>query len=273
MKVSLGAFHVRFPPEGSLLNPRYPAPVNIYVRPSQILTSVLQMILASAVPGRIAAPDSGAGGAVSFSGYDPRQGRWFSLYDLCRGGAGARPERDGPSVLDSLVANAMNTPVEVLETEFPIRVLRYEIFEESAGAGRFRGGFGMRRDWEILANEAFVNLRSDRFKHSAPGLQGALPAKPSSARLNPGKDSERALPSKASRLKLQKGDVCRVQYAGGGGYGKPLERNVEHVLDDVRNGYISNATARAVYGVVISGRPPAIDHQATQNIRNGRAGS
>ena len=265
--------HVRFPPEGSLLNPRYPAPVNIYVRPSQILTSVLQMVLASAVPARIAAPDSGAGGAVSFSGYDARQGRWFSLYDLCRGGAGARPERDGPSVLDSLVANAMNTPVEVLETEFPIRVLRYEIFEESAGAGRFRGGFGMRRDWEILADEAFINLRSDRFKHSAPGLQGALPAKPSSARLNPGKDSERVLPSKASRLKLQKGDVCRVQYAGGGGYGKPFERSVEHVLEDVRNGYISNATACAVYGVVISGRPSAIDHQATRNTRNGRAGS
>jgi N-methylhydantoinase B len=261
--------HVRFPPEGSLLNPRYPAPVNIYVRPSQILTSVLQMVLASAIPDRVPAPDSGAGGAVSFSGYDSRQGRWFSLYDLCRGGAGARPERDGPSVLDSLVANAMNTPVEVLETEFPIRVRRYEIFEESAGAGRLRGGFGMRRDWEILGDEAFVNLRSDRFQHSAPGLDGAHWAKPSSAWINPGADSERILPSKAARLTLQRGDICRVQYAGGGGRGKPFERSPELVWDDVRNGYISTETARSVYGVVFSGMPPAIDHEATRRIRNG----
>jgi N-methylhydantoinase B len=227
------------------------------------------MVLASAIPDRVPAPDSGAGGAVSFSGYDSRQGRWFSLYDLCRGGAGARPERDGPSVLDSLVANAMNTPVEVLETEFPIRVRRYEIFEESAGAGRLRGGFGMRRDWEILGDEAFVNLRSDRFQHSAPGLDGAHWAKPSSAWINPGADSERILPSKAARLTLKRGDICRVQYAGGGGRGKPFERNPELVWDDVRNGYISTETARSVYGVVFSGMPPAIDHEATRRIRNG----
>jgi N-methylhydantoinase B len=72
-------------------------------------------------------------------------------------------------------------------------------------------------------------------------------------------------------LKLQKGDICRVQYAGGGACGKPFERNVHRVLEDVRNGYISSETARSVYGVVISGRPPAIDHEATREIRNGVA--
>ena len=113
--------HVAFPPEGSILNPRYPAPVNMYVRPAQMVTSVVQMVLAEALPEVVPAPDSGAGGSVSISGQDVDRGRWFSLYDLNCGGGGARAESDGPAVLNSLVINVMNTPVEPLETEFPIQ--------------------------------------------------------------------------------------------------------------------------------------------------------
>ncbi|MDP6558889.1 MAG: hydantoinase B/oxoprolinase family protein [Candidatus Binatia bacterium] len=260
--------HVSFPPEGSVLNPRYPAPVNMYVRPSQIVTSVVQMVLALALPERVPAPDSSAGGSASFSGQDEKRDRWFSLYDLYCGGAGARPQMDGPSALNSLVVNVMNTPAEAVETEFPIRIRRYELFEESGGAGRLRGGLGMRRDWEILGAEAFVNLRSDRFKYSAPGLNGALPAKPSSAFLNPGTERERLLPSKVTRLGLKKGDIFRIQYAGGGGRGDPLERDVEKVLDDVWNGYIGVETAGSVYGVVIHGWPPVVDEDATRRLRD-----
>lgn len=265
--------HVTFPPEGTVLNPRYPAPVNMYVRPSQMTASVIQMALAQALPGRVPAPDSGAGGSVSISGFDARLNRWFSLYEIYCGGAGARPNQDGPSALNSLVVNVMNTPVEAVETEFPIRIKRYELFEGSGGAGRLRGGDGMRRDWEILAEEAFVNLRSDRFKHSAPGLDGALSARPSSAALNPGTQSEQALPSKVTGLKLKQGDVFRIQYGGGGGRGSPLERDPESVLQDVWNGYLSAQTAREVYGVVVEGWPPALDLEETRRLRARRAKS
>ena len=162
----------------------------------------------------------------------------------------------------------MNTPVEPLETEFPLRIERYELFEESGGAGYYRGGLGMVRDWKMLADEAYVNLRSDRFKHSAPGLHGAGDALPSSAFLNPGTDSERALPSKVSRLQMGKGDVFRIQYAGGGGRGDPFEREPSKVLDDVRDGYISAETARAAYGVAVSGQPPEIDEAETRRLRS-----
>ena len=268
--------HVTFPPEGSILNPRYPAPVNMYVRPAQMVTSVVQMTLAEALPEVVPAPDSGAGGSVSISGQDAGRGRWFSLYDLNCGGGGARAESDGPAVLNSLVINVMNTPVEPLETEFPIRIERYELFEESGGAGRYRGGLGMVRDWKMLADEAFVNLRSDRFKHAAPGLHGAGKALPSSAALNPGTESERALPSKVSRLRMVEGDVFRIQYAGGGGRGDPFEREPSKVLDDVRDGYISAETARDVYGVAVSGQPSEVDEAETRRLRsaprNGDAG-
>ncbi len=261
--------HISFPPEGSILNPCYPAPVNMYVRPSQILTSVMGMVLAAAVPDRVPAPDSGAGGSCSFSGRDDRDGRWFSLYDICRGGAGARPHADGPSVMDSFVVNVMNTPVEMVEAEFPIRIRRYDLHEESGGAGRFRGGLGVRRDWQMLCRESTVNLRSDRFIHSAPGIDGGLPAKPSSACLMTSEDQPIPQRSKVSKLMLKRGDVFSVKYGGGGGRGSPLERPAEAVRDDVWDGYISQATARDLYGVVVHGWPPVIDEKETERLRGG----
>ena len=122
---------VSYPPEGSLLNPRFPAPVNMYVRPSQVTTSVAIRALARAVPGRVPAPGSAAGGSISSAGRDPRSGRWYSQYEILSGGTGARPDSDGVSAMDELVVNVMNTPVEAVETEFPVRVERYELAQDS----------------------------------------------------------------------------------------------------------------------------------------------
>ena len=103
---------VSYPPEGSLLNPRYPAPVNMYVRPSQVATSVVVRALARAVPGRVPAPGSAAGGSISTAGRHPVTGRWYSHYEINAGGSGARPDGDGVSAMDELVVNVMNTPGE-----------------------------------------------------------------------------------------------------------------------------------------------------------------
>jgi N-methylhydantoinase B len=258
---------VVYPPEGSLLNPRFPAPVNMYVRPSQITTSVVMRALAKAVPGRVPAPGSAAGGSLSSAGRHPQSGRWYSQYEILNGGAGARPTGDGVSAMDELVVNVMNTPVEAAETEFPVRIERYELVRDSGGPGTFRGGLGTRRDWRVLGKEAIVNLRSDRFKYASPGLFGARPARPSMATLNPGRADERVLTSKVAGLRLKQGDVFSWQLAGGGGFGDPHRRDPERVRTDVRRGYVSIEAAANDYGVVLDPGDLSVDAAATARLR------
>jgi N-methylhydantoinase B len=258
---------VSYPPEGSLLNPRYPAPVNMYVRPSQITTSVVMRVLARALPGRVPAPGSAAGGSLSSSGRHPVSGRWYSQYEILNGGTGARPDGDGVSAMDELVINVMNTPVEALETEFPVRVERYELRTDSAGAGRFRGGLGVRRVWRILSDEVIVNLRTDRFKFASPGLFGARPAQPSGAALSPDTADERPLTSKVAGLRLKKDDRIAFALGGGGGWGDPRERDPELVRQDVLREYVSRDAAAGDYGVALRA-DLTIDQAATARLRD-----
>jgi N-methylhydantoinase B len=257
---------ITYPPEGSLLNPRYPAPVNMYVRPSQITTSCIVRALAQAAPGRVPAPSSAAGGSISTAGRHPQTGRWYSLYEINNGGGGARADHDGVSAQDELVVNVMNTPVESVESEFPVRIERYELIRDSAGAGKFRGGLGTRRDWRILGEESIVNVRSDRFKFSSPGIFGAKPARPSRAALNPGEPDERALTSKVAGVRLKTGDLLSFQLGGGGGWGDPFERDPERVRLDVVRGYVTRQAARSDYGVVLDDAL-GIDAAATRRAR------
>jgi N-methylhydantoinase B len=258
---------VSYPPEGSLLNPRFPAPVNMYVRPSQITTSVVMRCLARAVPGRVPAPGSAAGGSLSSAGRHPQSGRWYSQYEILNGGAGARPDRDGVSAMDELVINVMNTPIEAVESEFPIRIERYELVTDSAGPGLFRGGLGVRRQWRILAEESIVNLRSDRFKFASPGLFEARPARASKAVLNPGREDERPLTSKVAGLRLKQGDVFSWELAGGGGWGDPRKRDPERVRQDVVRGYVSRKAAEDDYGVVLDPGDLTVNVAATARRR------
>ncbi len=257
---------VSYPPEGSLLNPRFPAPVNMYVRPSQVTTSVAIRALARAVPGRIPAPGSAAGGSISSAGRHPQSGRWYSQYEILSGGTGARPDGDGVSAMDELVVNVMNTPVEAVETEFPVRVERYELAQDSGGPGIFRGGLGVRRQWRALADETVVNLRTDRFKFSSPGIFAAKPALPSAASLLSDGGAARPLTSKVAGLRLKKGDVLTLQFAGGGGWGDPRQRAAERVRQDVVCGYVSRQAARDDYGVVLND-DLGIDAEATARLR------
>jgi N-methylhydantoinase B len=261
---------VSYPPEGSLLNPRFPAPVNMYVRPSQVTTSVAIRALARAVPGRVPAPGSAAGGSISSAGRHPQTGRWYSQYEILSGGTGARPDSDGVSAMDELVVNVMNTPIEAVESEFPVRVERYELAQDSGGPGRFRGGLGVRRQWRVLGEESVINLRTDRFKFSSPGIFGAKPARPSAASLQSDGVQPRALTSKIAGLRLKKGDLLSMEFAGGGGWGDPRERAVEDVRRDVIRGYISREAARNDYGVEFND-DLSIDAEATARLRADQA--
>jgi N-methylhydantoinase B len=263
---------VSYPPEGSLLNPRFPAPVNMYVRPSQVTTSVAIRALARAVPGRVPAPGSAAGGSISSAGRHPQSGRWYSQYEILSGGTGARPNADGVSAMDELVVNVMNTPVEAVESEFPVRVERYELAQDSGGPGAFRGGLGVRRRWRMLGDESVINLRTDRFKFSSPGIFGAKPAHPSAASLTSEGAKERPLTSKIAGLRLKKGDMLSMEFGGGGGWGDPREREPERVRQDVIRGYVSRASARDDYGVAFT-EDLAIDTAATATLRATKAAS
>lgn len=261
---------VAYPPEGSLLNPRFPAPVNMYVRASQLISTLVARVLGEVAPDRIPAPGSGASGGLTGSGLNPRTGRWFSIHEIYNGGGGARPHGDGVSVQDELVLNVMNTPVEAVETEFPLRIRRYALIQDSAGAGLHRGGLGAMREWEVLSDEVTFNLRADRFKHASPGSLGALPARASSAVLNRGKPDERALPSKVAGLRLHAGDVLAWGLAGGGGRGDPFERDSEAVRLDVLRGYVSIEAARTLYGVAIHPEDGSVDVEATAHLRGNK---
>jgi N-methylhydantoinase B len=171
--------------------------------------------------------------------------------------------------MDELVVNVMNTPVEAIESEFPVRVERYELAADSGGPGTFRGGLGVRRQWRILADESSVNLRMDRFKFSSPGVFGAAPARASQAVLNRGSARERALTSKIAGLRLERDDVLTVEFAGGGGWGDPYRREVARVREDVARDYVSVEAARDDYGVVLT---PAleVDADATAQLRRDK---
>jgi N-methylhydantoinase B len=258
---------VSYPPEGSLLNPRFPAPVNMYVRPSQVTTSVAIRALARAVPGRVPAPGSAAGGSISSAGRHPQSGRWYSQYEILSGGTGARPDADGVSAMDELVVNVMNTPVEAVETEFPVRVERYELAQDSGGPGTYRGGLGVRRQWRILGDESVINLRTDRFKFSSPGIFGAKPARPSAAALTSEGAEAHPLTSKVAGLRLKKGDVLSMEFAGGGGWGDPRTRAVERVRQDVVRGYVSRQAAHDDYGVAFK-EDLSVDAKETARLRS-----
>jgi N-methylhydantoinase B len=175
--------------------------------------------------------------------------------------------------MDELVINVMNTPVEAVESEFPVRIERYDLPIDSGGAGTFRGGLGTRRQWRILADETSVNLRTDRFKFSSPGLFGAKSARPSHASLVSEDGAECALTSKVAGLRLKKDDLLTLQFAGGGGWGDPRKRDPERVRNDVVAGYVSLQAAEADYGVVLDPGNFMIDQEKTARLRRATAGS
>lgn len=258
---------ITLPAPGHLLNPEFPAPVNMYATTCHRLAPVIMMVLAEALPDRVAAPQSGSGGAVSINGREPDGGRRYSQYEILWGGYGARPNKDGVSGCAADISNVMSTPVEALENEFPVRMQCFEINPDSAGAGKYRGGLGIRRGWQVLNDDVTLNLRLDRFKFSSPGLFGARPSAPARCTLNPGTDSARALHSKTANIPLSTGDTLLLELGGGGGWGDPLARDPERVLDDVRNGYVSPKAARDVYGVVVDPKTMTVDTAATEQER------
>ena len=211
-------------PEGSLLNARVPAAVcGGNVETSQRIVDVVLGALAQAIPDRIPAASYGTMSNLTVGGIDPRNGEPFAYYETTAGGMGARPTADGLDATHCHMTNSLNTPVEALEHAYPYHVRRYEIRRGSGGAGRFRGGDGIRREIAILA-PAEITVLSDRRRYSPYGLKGGSPGKTGRnvvMTLGPdGKYLEEEIPGKAS-MHIEAGTVISINTPGGGGYGTP----------------------------------------------------
>ncbi|HZS64370.1 MAG TPA: hydantoinase B/oxoprolinase family protein [Xanthobacteraceae bacterium] len=234
---------------GSVLDPHFPAPVNTYNPTVHALVDALFDALSHLVPARARADGSGSRSIV-IGGRSTYTGKGYVQYEIIAGGAGARAAADGASGTTVNQSNAKIAPVEIIESEFPTRLLRFELIRDSGGAGKFRGGLGIRREYLNLADARF-SIRSMRHVIRPQGVGGGLPGRPGDIRINPGSENEKRLPSRFADHPLKAGDIFRLDTPGGGGFGDPLDREPHVVLQDVIEGYVSLEAAERDYGVVL----------------------
>jgi N-methylhydantoinase B len=251
--------------EGSVLNPRFPAPVNTYNPTIHALVDAIFGALGPIVPGKVRADGSGSR-SIILGGRNTYTGKGYVQYEIIAGGAGARATKDGASGITVNQSNAKIAPVEIIESEFPTRVVRFELIPDSGGAGQFRGGLGIRREYLNLADARF-SIRS--MKHIIPpnGSGGGGTGRTGDIWINPETDSAKRLPTRYADYPLRQDDIFRLDTPGGGGHGDALSRPPEKVLADVREGYVSPEAAERDYGVVLSVDRSSIDEAATARRR------
>ncbi|MEO6624246.1 MAG: hydantoinase B/oxoprolinase family protein, partial [Burkholderiaceae bacterium] len=178
---------------------------------------------------------------------------------------GARAGKDGVEGISNPAANLSNQPVELIEAELPLEIVRYGMVQDSGGAGEYRGGLAFVREFRLTADEAVFTTRADRRDHPPYGFAGGYPGGASRNTLISG-TQERVLPTMPMEaLKWKAGDVFRHVSAGGGGFGSPLARDPARVLADVLDEKISLSAAHHLYGVVIQGN--LVDETATRQLR------
>jgi N-methylhydantoinase B len=241
--------------EGSLLWPRFPAPLG--------MRGLTMMRVLGTLNGLINVA-SGSGPA-SHSAYviimlrGLAGGKQFLLADGIGVGYGARPAADG---IDAVYFVAQeNYPVEFLEQGYPVRLRRYGIVRDSGGPGKFRGGCGIVREYEILAEECVLAVRIDGVKNPPWGVAGGMSGGSGRAVVNPGTPRESLIPPLSDGTELRRGDILLMETGGGGGHGDPFERAPDSVLEDVLGGFVSEEAAADFYGVVLDG--DAVDFLAT----------
>jgi len=251
-------------PEGTVLNPVEPAAVAARALTGYRVFDAMLGALAQVVPDRIPAAGEGGNTVVCLSGKRD-DGKGYIIVDMICGAWGGRPGADGIEAITNASQNLSNTPVETLEAQHPVRVEAYELAEDSCGAGRYRGGLGVRRSYRALGDDVLLQLRADRMKFQPYGLQGGLPASPASNRLQRG-DRVESLRSKVG-MRICRNDVVTHTQPGGGGFGNPLDRPLEDIAHDVWDHKLSAAFVREHYRAVVDPATGKLDAEATQALR------
>jgi N-methylhydantoinase B len=258
--------------EGSLFHPKPPAATFLYAWAGFRLVELIPRALAEAIPEKIPACSGGDICGVLLAYYDYETGRGEQAGGPEGHGTGAKYRSDGENgLMHDGESGCCNAPVEVMENRAPVLIERYELRQDSGGPGKFRGGLGLRKDHRTLTGVSMISI-AEKTTASAPwGLAGGNPGRNNRVVLFPGTEREHVVGK--YRSQIESGAVVSQQTGGGGGYGNPLERPVERVLDDVRDEYISPASARQDYGVVVhqvANGTYKLDVESTERIRSER---
>jgi N-methylhydantoinase B len=255
-------------PEGVWVNPRFPAAVGARGQGGYRVRSLILGALAQLIPDRMTACPGGSEFGIAIAGKDEAGKRFIHLEFHNMTGHGGGPDHDGQDGGPYCLGNLANTPVEFIEAENPLSVEAYGFIPDTGGAGKYRGALGIVRQYRLLADEAMMNLRSDRHLHPCWGLFGGKGgAVARSCKISA--DGEEEMPSKFV-LTFKKGDALRAEMAGSGGYGDPLDRDPAAVGEDVRQEKVSIGHALAEYGVVVDAKTGAVDGPATETERRRR---
>jgi N-methylhydantoinase B len=222
-------------------------------------------------------PEMVFGGTVNLQnccigGVHPKTNQRYVSYTWSEGGQGARSYGDGPSFAMFLYgAGAQNQPVEVHERWYPFLYEKFEVAVDSSGDGRYRGGYGSHRRWRMFG-DAVNSIHGDREEVTPPGVAGGTNGGPNKLILNRGTPQERNLGMFATNIELKNGAVIDFISNGGGGYGNPLDRKPEVILEEVIDGFMTVEKARQMYGVAIEVVDPdvhdyRIDQEETNRLR------
>jgi N-methylhydantoinase B len=233
---------------GTVVSAVAPAPV-VYAN-HEISHRVCDMLfgaLARLAPERVMACSQGTSAILTLGGVDHRTGGRYVSYETIKGGFGARPSKDGITGVASGISNTMNTPIELLEMSFPVRVERYAIVPDTGGPGRFRGGCGVERVWRVLGQATHASVCLERTKSAPFGLAGGGAGAPGRIAMAVGDGVERELLGKGAFTAPRESEIS-LRAPGAGGYGEPVARERERLRGDVIDGYVSAAAAAAEYG-------------------------
>jgi len=252
-------------PEGSILNPTMPAPVAARALTGYRVVDTVMGALAQIAPKRLMAAGEGGNTVVAIGGYHGPERKPFVFVDMINGAWGGRSDKDGIEGITNPSQNMSNLPIETIEARYPIMMEEYSLRQDSGGAGQYRGGLGLIRQYRLLAETAVLQLRADRHEHPPYGLFGGQPAA-SSKNLIKQHGEWRALPAKVT-LEIGRDTVVRHEQAGGGGWGDPARRDPQAIAADLRNGKITAASAAADYRTDRMTEPA---HESIQLQRGGQ---
>ncbi|MBN1271688.1 MAG: hydantoinase B/oxoprolinase family protein [Candidatus Aminicenantes bacterium] len=251
--------------KGSLVNAVEPAAVGGRTDTCQRVVDAVLGAMFRVIPEKVVAASNGATTAVIFGGTKDISGYDFVYVEALGGGMGARYGKDGADGVQVHITNTSNLPIESMEMEYPLRVLRYGLIPDSGGPGKFRGGMAIRKD--ILALKPLLfSSHSDRHVFVPWGFKGGKPGEKGFFHIFLQGRFKKKIPSKINGYLIKKGDVLSAGTAGGGGFGNPLERDEDKVIRDVIQGRVSRQKAHAEYGIVIR-KNGKIDRTATKKER------
>jgi N-methylhydantoinase B len=251
--------------QGTILQPNFPAPLGQRMMTLQRVLSTCAGLYAQA-RGKGAMASSSSYVLYYLRGFNPKENERFHETGGMGVGHGARAFADGHNAI--YFGPVKNYPIEFLEQSYPVRVRRYGINPDSGGPGKFRGGCGVIREFEILIDGCTMGLRMDNVVNAPWGVDGGMSGRSGRFILNPGKPDERELARLSDGIQLKAGDILMIESPGGGGFGHPFDREPETVLEDVLNGMVSPEKAREDYGVVLANDEESVDMAATTAYRS-----